>query len=71
MIFQVIFDTSTILLNVESEQEVYDILTNLEDENFVMINNKLYYDWGDDFVSECCEVVDISTEYGIIQWESH
>ena len=69
-VFQIRFDASSIVMIVENKQEVYDKLTGLEGENFIYDGKKLYYEWNEDFKEEC-EIINLTSKRGIIQWESN
>jgi len=68
-IFQVNYDTSMVTLIVKDEKEIFHFLSE-EDDNFYIKDEKLFYKWSDDY-SEECEISNVTSERGIIQWESH
>ena len=70
-IFQVNFDASMSTLIVKEKSEVYEYLMN-EDDNFIYDKgkDKLYYRFSEDFEEEC-NISNVTSEKGIIQWESH
>jgi len=68
-IYQVVYDASMVTLIVKDVYEIFDYLVE-EDDNFFQEKGKLFYKWSDDFTEEC-HIHDMTSERGIIQWESH
>lgn len=72
-IYNINFDTVSITVVLEDNQNLFDFLLKSEDRNcrgLYVKGNKLYKKWSDDYSVECI-ITDLTDVRGIIHSESH
>ncbi len=67
-VYQITFDSCLITAILDDTESLFTYLIK-EDDAFSEVDGKIFYDWGS--FKEECHVEDMTSQRGIIQWESH